>query len=697
MKVGNVLTVTTLFVIMVVVALHAQPPEIEWSRFYGGDSTEIAYSVQQTTDGGYIFAGESNSFHGWHDSYFYLVKTDNMGNTLWSRTYGSVGTEVARAVQQTADGGYIIAGYSDSIIPGHQDFLLVKTDSIGNIMWEETYGGYWSDYAYSVDQTTDGGYIVAGWTNSFNGAQHKDSYLVKTDSIGNEIWSRYFGGTSYDEANSVKQTPDGEYIVVGQTRYYGGDYDIYLMRTNTVGDSIWFRTYGGAEWDYGFSMQQTNDGGYIIAGCTNSFGAGEYDLYLVKTDSMGNTLWTNTYGGGDPERAYSVQQTSDGGYILAGFSSSFSVGSDLYLVKTDSMGYALWELVYGDENSEFAYSIDITNDRGYIVAGYTTPSYYGNYECLLVKIAPDTFTYHPEIHVSHSFLDFETVPLTEDSSQEFTITNTGNAWLVLYDLTSTDSSFTTNFNPCDSLIAPGDSLIVLVTFAPGDTILYNDTLYIHNNDQSTEVLLTGIGIPGPEIVVSDSSLNFGMVAMREDSTQRLTIYSTGIVSLIIRSVTTSEHSFTTDFDPSDSLIAPGDSLEILVTFAPWDTVSYSETLTIDNNDELTEVTLLGIGLPPNAVVPEPPLKIPTTYSISSIYPNPFNTQTTIQYDVPVQGVVQVDVYDVLGREVAHLVDGVVPAGRFRVLWNAANLPSGIYFCRMHASDFDQIQKILLLK
>ena len=201
----------------------------------------------------------------------------------------------------------------------------------------KTYGGTDDDGAYSVQQTSDGGYIVAGHTNSF-GAGGDDIFLIKTDANGNIIWAKTYGGTDYDWAHSVQQTSDGGYIVAGVTFSFGTGYsDAFLVKTDANGNIVWAKTYMGTYSDYAYSVQQTSDGGYIVAGHTNSFGAG-YDAFLVKTDANGNIQWAKTYGRTGWDEAYSVQQTSDGGYILAGFTYSFDADDDIFLIKTDANG-----------------------------------------------------------------------------------------------------------------------------------------------------------------------------------------------------------------------------------------------------------------------------------------------------------------------------------------------------------------------
>ena len=366
--------------------LSGTSPLPTWTKTYGGAFFDQAYGVQQTSDGGYIIAGitASSSFSETND--VYLVKTDSSGNTLWSKTYGGTNSDYARAVQQTSDGGYIIAGDTFSFGAGSGDVYLIKTDSSGNTLWSKTYGGTNEDSARGVQQTSDGGYIVVGTTMSLGGSFY-DVYLIKTDSSGNATWTKTFGGAAYDFGYAVRQTSDGGYIIAGSTMSFGaGSYDVYLIKTDASGNTLWTKTYGGTGSDQAYAVQQTSDGGYIVAGLTWSSGAGSCDVYLVKTDSSGNTLWTKTYGGTGIDQAYAVQQTSDGGYIVAGLTYSFGAGSyDVYLVKTDSSGNTLWLKTYGGTGSDQAFAVQQTSDGGYIVAGITDSFGAGGSDAYLIK------------------------------------------------------------------------------------------------------------------------------------------------------------------------------------------------------------------------------------------------------------------------------------------------------------------------
>jgi uncharacterized delta-60 repeat protein len=363
----------------------AQSPDTLWTRVYGGNLAEGCYSVQQTTDGGYILAGYTMSYGaGLYD--YYLVKTNSSGDTLWTRIYGGTNSDRANGVRQTTDGGYILGGYTNSYGTGSYDFYLVKTNSSGDTLWTRTYGGSSSDYGQNVQQTTDGGYIIAGYTMSF-GAGLFDIYLVKTNSSGDTLWTRSYGGSSVELCYTAQQTADGGYILAGSTDSYGaGSSDFYLVKTNSIGDTLWTHTYGGSAAETCRSVQQTTDGGYILAGITNSYGAGSSDFYLVKTNSIGDTLWTHTYGGLFGDYAYEVNEISEGGYILVGYSNSFGGTNDFYLVKTSSAGDTLWTYTCGGMGSDYAYSGKQITDGGYILAGSTNSYGAGGYDFYLVRV-----------------------------------------------------------------------------------------------------------------------------------------------------------------------------------------------------------------------------------------------------------------------------------------------------------------------
>ena len=252
----------------------------------------------------------------------------------WNKTFGGANNDDGHSVAETSDGGYIITGGTVSYDAGDWDVWLIKTDSNGNEIWNKTFGGAnFNDEGYSVEQTLDGGYIITGSTYSY-GAGECDIWLIKTDSNGNEEWDKTFGGADYDQGRSVEQTSDGGYIITGGTKSYGAGYfDVWLIKTDSNGNEIWNKTFG--EDSCGFSVEQTSDGGYIITGETILYDAEmTTDVWLIKTDSNGNEIWNKTFGGAGWDFGRSVTQTSDGGYIVTGGDG----GGDVWLIKVKGEG-----------------------------------------------------------------------------------------------------------------------------------------------------------------------------------------------------------------------------------------------------------------------------------------------------------------------------------------------------------------------
>ncbi len=345
----------------------SEPFTFPWT--FNKNRVDFVNSVQQTVDGGYIIAGSTG--HGFlYDAW--VFKTDININQVWDKTFGDSANDMAFSVQQTADGGYIIAGLTESFGAGGSDAWLIKTDANGNKVWDKTYGGNRRDHAHSVQQIADGGYIMAGFTESF-GAGGYDAWLIKTDANGNKMWDKTYGGTGDEFANVVQQTADGGYIIAGITKSFGaGDYDFWLIKTDANGNKVWDKTFGGNRMDYANFVQQTADGGYIMAGLTESFGAGGSDAWLIKTDVYGNKMWDKTYGGtGDDTFAQVTQQTLDGGYVSAG--ATIDRG-DAWLIKTDVNGNKIWDKTFGGSDWDEAYCVQQTADGGYIIAGRTRSS-----------------------------------------------------------------------------------------------------------------------------------------------------------------------------------------------------------------------------------------------------------------------------------------------------------------------------------
>lgn len=307
----------------------------------------------------------------------WLIKTDANGDSLWAKTFGSeLGNENGYCVRQTSDGRYITVSTTNGGV------VLMRHDACGDTLWAKTFG---SGIGYSVHQTDDGGYIITGLSGG------NDVWLIKTDANGDSIWTKIFGGDSYDWGNSVQQTADGGYIIIGSTYSFGAGYvDLWLIKTNNNGDTLWTKTFGGSSYEQGESVEQTPDSGYIIAGTTSSFGSGISDAWLIKTDLNGDTLWTRTFGGSDRDFGRSVTHTSDGGYIILGWTRSFGFGAwDVWLIKTDADGDTVWTETFGGSFEDVGHSLQQTSDGGYIIAGATRSFGSGGYDVWLIRVDAD--------------------------------------------------------------------------------------------------------------------------------------------------------------------------------------------------------------------------------------------------------------------------------------------------------------------
>lgn len=413
----------------------AQAPNIEWAVFLGGTEFDGAHDVIQTSDGGYLVVGESESSdldvsgNNIGDEDFWIVKLNFDGTIIeWETNVGGSVADIAHAVRETANGNFVVAGFTMSndndiqhfVNQGNRDVWVVKIDGIinpGDILWERNYGGSGDDVATSIDQTSDGGFIVAGYSNSSNSGDFSrpnqggltnpsgtnDFWVLKLDEDGNLLWENNYGGSGDDLAYSIQQTSDGGYIVAGETASSNGHisgpfrglWDYWIVKLSEDGDTIqWERNYGGSHIDQARSVRQTFDGsgnpdGYIVAGTTwsNNFDVsgnnspGLPDYWVVRLNNNGNLLWQQTYGGSRHDWGQDIQQTIDGGYVITG--TTWSVDGDVHnnpatnswsywVVKTDNLGSIEWRTALGGSSVDWSNSIQQTSDEGYILTGRTS-------------------------------------------------------------------------------------------------------------------------------------------------------------------------------------------------------------------------------------------------------------------------------------------------------------------------------------
>lgn len=431
----------------------SQAPTIQWQKSFGGYWEESANSVLQTPDGGYIFAGRTNSTDGdvvgyaWgqHNPFYgdvWIVKTNATGTIEWQKLYGGFYNDAAIKIINTTEGGYLFTGNSESsngTVTGHignYDYWVVKLNTTGDIEWQKNLGGTSEDLVRDIKQTADGGYIAIGHSSSNLPNAHgmKEVYLVKLSGTGTIQWWKAFGGSNDDIGHSVSQTLDGGYILTGTTKSANGNFtvnkgmtDIFIIKTNAIGTIEWQKTIGGTKEDFGHCIIALADGSYVLSGATSStdgdittINRGSTDLWVAKMDTSGTIIWQKSYGGTTSEYYDSckIYQTSEGGFITMGTAysndgdcvgaHSYNTG-DVWTVKLNSEGNKQWQRCFGGRGDDYGLNIIETVDKGYMISGTSrnniinpagadwTPSTINNtYDAWLIKLNPDSFLLNNE-------------------------------------------------------------------------------------------------------------------------------------------------------------------------------------------------------------------------------------------------------------------------------------------------------------
>lgn len=321
------------------VAKYIADGTLSWNKTWGGAGDDSVNSIIQTSDGGYVIAGFTSSYGAGDDDSF-IAKYTNVGALSWSKTWGGTGIDRGISVIQTSDGGYAMTGYTESYGAGSGDAFVAKYTDDGILSWNNTLGGVGEECGYSLYQTSDGGYIIAGYTNSY-GAGSSDALTAKYTADGTLSWSKTWGGSSTERSYTLAQTSDGGYAIAGNTNSYGaGDIDAFIVEYTADGTLSWNKTWGGMDFDGALSLSRSNDNGYVIAGITDSYGAGNKDGFIAKYANDGNLLWSRTWGGAAYDGLYSLIQSADGGYIATGQTMSYGpMDYDGFLVKFDQSGY----------------------------------------------------------------------------------------------------------------------------------------------------------------------------------------------------------------------------------------------------------------------------------------------------------------------------------------------------------------------
>jgi hypothetical protein len=596
--------------------VQPQPPDTLWTHTYGGPLADLGYCVDVTTGGGFIIAGWTLNF-GAQDWDALLIKTDPAGEPQWIRTYGQAGWDWAMSVKQTNDGGFIFTGETIPYGGGNTaNLYLVKTDPNGNVIWSRDFGGPLDEEGRCVIQANDGGYLAVGWTGPGPEGTGDLVYLIKTDPNGNLIWSRTYGEGIGQKGECVEQTSDGGFIITGWTDSFGAGYrDVYLIKTDANGNMIWSKTFGGTVGDYGNYVKQTSDGGYIITGWSDSWGI--CSVYLIKTDANGDSLWTrliNDSPGGAMGKGLDINNQ---GYIITG-SCGFN-GVNVYIVQTDFSGNVLWTENYGGSQNDEGYSVKQINAQNSIICDWTYSYGAGNSDVYLIRLGTEippspievTLTPHnPPIIIPAGGGSFQfDIAMTNNSQIPYIL----DAW----------TTITPPFGPEFSVLMRND-----ITLPAGWTMAKNNlTQFVPNTAPP--------GIYHYNAYLKDHNT---WVLLAQDSFQ---------------------------FEKLTGDNAP-------LHNKGWACLGWDE-------QDISILTL------------------PTKFALHPPSPNPFNPNTKLSYSLPINSEVKLVVFDIQGREVARIFEGYQQTGVYEATFDGSGLASGLYFASLQAGNLSQTQKLLLMK
>jgi hypothetical protein len=342
-----------------------------WAQHLGAGGVDVLGALAPTADGGMLMAGYTDSSGaGMADGW--VVRLDVAGRVRWSTVIGGSANDSFYSVQPTADGGAICAGDTLSV-DSDGDGWIAMLDRDGEVVWQKLYGGDRSDSLRSIQRTGDGGYVVAGYTQSYGMAGSVDAWVLKLDQDGAIQWQRTYGGSNYDDAFAITLAPSGGYAVCGEGNSFGDvDGEVWCLRLEGDGELVWQKAIGGASADLADDLVAVSGGGYVIAAETFSFGAGNFDLWALKLDDSGELVWQQAIGGAQEEDIGTVAATAGQGVVLTSGTTSFGAGqSDAWLLRLDGAGGLVWQRTYGGAGRESGYAVAALDDGRIVTAGFT--------------------------------------------------------------------------------------------------------------------------------------------------------------------------------------------------------------------------------------------------------------------------------------------------------------------------------------
>lgn len=366
---------------------HSGPSRLVWARTFGGAAGDWSYAMTGTRDGGLAAAGRTESQGAGRED-LWVVRVDGDGNRIWDRAYGGPAADRARSIVETRDGGFVVAGATESKGAGEFDVWVLKLDARGELLWDRHFGGPGADWASAVVETRDGGFAIAAYTQDTL-ATPFDAWVLKLDARGERLWERRLGGAAEEWASAIAEAGDGRLVVAGHTESKGaGGADAWVFELSPAGELAWERTYGGADRDYASAVTVTGDGGIVVAGPTSSRGAGGVDAWVARLDAAGAVVFERTYGGAADDWPRAVLPLGSG-YAVSGYTMSKGAGEyDVWLLGLDATGALVREDTFGGPGNEWARSLVRMPDGGLAVAGDTWSQGAGLSDVWILRVAP---------------------------------------------------------------------------------------------------------------------------------------------------------------------------------------------------------------------------------------------------------------------------------------------------------------------
>jgi hypothetical protein len=678
-------------------------PDAIWMNHYGAGE-EYLMAVDNVPGGGFIVGGITGTY-GAGDSDFWLFKLDANGDTVWTRTYGGTGEDDLMDARAVPGGGYIMCGSTRAYGSSNTDIWVVRTDANGDTLWTWTYGdAVHPEWAGSVQPTASGGFAVAATADTSLPDAQSDIYLYLLDSGGALVGQEYFGGPLDEVAMTIRQTPDGGFIIAGWTRSFGYGAEMYLVKTDALGEKEWEKWYGDTGAEEGRDAIVTADSGYVIVGTTTSFGAGGHDFYIVKTNSAGDTLWTRAVGGTDHDIADGVIEGTDGTIIVLGETESYGPGDMAMLVAAmDGYGSVHCTGTYGTDGLDDGVALVETPDQGVVLAGGTAPSGTFDWSGTVIRI-------YGQAPIIHNISD---VPYDQGrnvrivwgrSSHDVTDGSpviTGYAIYRKYDWAAASSR------------GLAEDEFLRLGYPPGDWD-YVTTVPARYEDVYSTVVPTlcdsiaGLGICWSFFFVSavtaEPGFYFDSVPDSGYSVDNLAPSPPANLHMPTASDLAWDETPEEDFDYFTvyGSAGPDFSGAVFIGYTigtgldvSSDTYDYYHVTATDfagneGDASTVENTFAGVD------------GIPAAYALGRNQPNPFQASTSVSFDAPVAGRVALEVIDVKGRVVRTLVDDIMPAGRRSAVWDGrdeagARVGPGVYFMRMSAGEFTANRKVMVLR